>query len=159
MKTKPTAPHCHKLLNGFAQLVGERQNIYSLLLEHGRAFQPAPKLPNGVKKGVPKQCYANATQIILRQRSKLPRYRYCEGYALPKRLFPMPHAWLIDDQDRVVDVTWPEGEEYFGVVMQRSFLISEMARSKRYGIFETFRLNPMLFNAPDLCFENIVALK
>lgn len=156
-KKKPSAPHCIEFLKVHDELIGQQQPIYAWMLKHGRAFAPEANLPEGIKRGPAKQCYWNSTRIVLRQRSKTPRFRYCEGYAIPKGLFPMQHGWLIDQEDRVVDVTWTDAEEYFGVIVRRTFLASELRRTRCYGIFESFRINLLLFTATELCIERNVS--
>lgn len=150
------------MLKAYVKLIGrnKKPNIYAWLLKHGRAFHPQSGLPEGIKLGPMGHCYQNSARLVLRQRRKTPRFRYCEGYAIAKGLFPMSHGWLIDQEDQVVDVTWTDITlEYFGVIVRRDFLSSELRRSRRFGIFESFRINPLLFSAPSLCIENIVSEK
>jgi hypothetical protein len=54
-------------------------------------------------------------------------WRCAEGYAIKDRrmLMLVPHAWVLDDEGRVVDPTWgPPGVAYFGVVFHFLTLIT-----------------------------------
>ena len=80
----------------------------SLCLSHGKWFLPRT-LPRDVRRGAPKQCFANAI-IIAAHRG----WRYVEGYALA--VIPVQHAWVLDHRGRLCEVTWPTpGRAYLGV--------------------------------------------
>lgn len=57
-------------------------------------------------------CFRNAALFALEHR--LP---YIEGYAMS--IIPVHHAWCLDHDGRVIEVTWKElGSAYFGVRFQ-----------------------------------------
>jgi hypothetical protein len=73
-------------------------------------------LPEKYPEGVPQYCFYNTFLLIKEFRN----LRYCEGFVLPSRSgFPLAvhHAWALDEEDNIVDVTLPlrEGIEYLGV--------------------------------------------
>jgi hypothetical protein len=92
----------------------------------------AQPLPAEYKRGIPKQCFSNATSIALDN----PSLRYVEGFAV--RVIPIHHAWLIDEAGNVIDPTWdrPEEGEYCGVVFDTDTLRRELLKLKYYGILE-----------------------
>ena len=92
-----------------------------LLIQHGRLFQPQP-LPSRYRRRPPKECFANAFKLAAQA-----GLGYVEGVALfADTAVPLPHAWCVDDDDRVIDVTWPKpGLAYFGLV----FPLARVAKS------------------------------
>ena len=80
-----------------------------LLLQHGRWYEPRP-LPRGHWRGEQKACFRNALMAASRFRLK-----YVEGYACG--IIPVHHAWCVDDENRVYEVTWPSKMcyAYFGI--------------------------------------------
>lgn len=83
--------------------------IEDFVLAEGRTWPPHP-LPRHIKRGAARQCFLNAYKAAQRHRE----LRYVEGYALA--MIPVLHAWCVDSEDRVVEVTWEEpGAAYVGV--------------------------------------------
>jgi hypothetical protein len=74
----------------------------------------AQALPSRFRPMTPQYCFANASKLMRRK-----GLRYCEGYVW-RTSFPITihHAWVIDDQNRVIDPTLerPEECEYLGIV-------------------------------------------
>jgi hypothetical protein len=92
------------------------RNREALLLQHGRFFKTIRPQPETVPPGDLGDCFTNTFWQVMRDSGA---WRYAEGYAIKDRrtLVPMPHAWVLDAQGRVVDPTWtPPGVAYFGVV-------------------------------------------
>lgn len=108
--------------------------IEEFVLRHGNSFAPHP-LTREVAQHLrrPKECFGNS---YLLARGSGGDLRYVEGYALGQ--FPMPHAWCIDSENRVVDVTWATtlgvGVAYFGVVFDIC-----RTRTRPPFIFDDFR--------------------
>jgi hypothetical protein len=106
-----------------------------LLLKEGDWNEPPEtKLPKGVRRGRPKQCYMNAYRLATR----LPdEYTYVEGMAIPDVVsIPMGHAWCVDNNGKVVDPTWPlPGKAYFGVHLSAEFIQRHSAKTGVYGVF------------------------
>jgi hypothetical protein len=86
----------------------------------GRFWTPQAR-PRRYGKGTERACFHNTLMLTVYH----PRLRYVEGYALPTIRgdvgIPVQHAWAVDAQDRVIDVTWPEPEHsaYYGFVIER----------------------------------------
>lgn len=96
-----------------------------LLIQHGRHWDTSDEMSEayrGLVRVVPQGCFDNAYRLARASRGVL---RYVEGYA--HRMIPVHHAWCVDPDDRVVDLTWdPIGSEYFGVV----FDLDTVARAR-----------------------------
>ena len=141
-----------KYLGACADMTGQRPSLYRLMLEKGRYFGPVAPCPQEWR-GMSRLCYANSANIAI---SEPKRVYYCEGYAISKSvpwLGPTDHAWLIDAiSGLVVDPTWEDGTEYFGIAFRRSFLLERLLKSRVYGLLPDMRLarlfyeNPSVFN-------------
>jgi hypothetical protein len=114
------------------QLVQLQHLPAELMLSMSRPWR-AQALPRGFSPGEQKQCFRNSTWLAL-ENSNLT---YVEGYACPGGLIPIPHAWCIDEEGNVVDVTLrkPETTHYFGIPVSREFLQNFLDTSGYYGLF------------------------
>ena len=91
-----------------------------LILDCGKEMSFAP-LPKNIELGLPKGCYYNCLQVL----DEHPELIYCEGYALADGLvLPVPHAWLINSVEEVIDPTWNTDGAYIGVPFNTDWLIS-----------------------------------
>lgn len=82
--------------------------------------------------GEAKACFRNATQAALDHPDELT---YVEGFAFANRgWFPMEHAWVIDKNGNVIDKTWPEGFDYYGIPFPADQLRQIILNSECYGI-------------------------
>lgn len=83
---------------------------YRWLLENGRewTYEEGP-LPDDVRRGPWRNCFENAGENVLLPGGMLAEtesaYRYVEGTAWCGSI-PAEHAWLVDENDRVIDPTW-----------------------------------------------------
>ena len=104
-----------------------------LVLENGQFDTPAP-VPSGVPKGQQKLCFMNAFQLAT---SHPDKYTYVEGYAHPGFMpLPIHHAWVVDNQGKVIDNTWETpGDAYFGVHMPLKFIMQRADKTGVYGVF------------------------
>jgi len=109
------------------------EGLANYLGAYGQEWTAAP-LPPGLGPGTPKQCYLNATHLVLEH----PDWRYVEGVAYAPDLGDIPflHAWAVTPEGRVVDVTWrhPEGARYFGVAYEREAYLKYIAKEGMYGV-------------------------
>lgn len=113
------------------QYSGKSQEQF--VLEHGRSFTPQPyRLEVWGFKGVTKRCFANTYELVKQHPDKL---RYVEGYCIPPQFnIPIPHAWAIDSQDRVIDPTLVSGvRDYYGVVFDTGY-VRRINRDGRRGV-------------------------
>jgi hypothetical protein len=89
------------------------------LMKHGRFFAPR-RLPAGYRHGTLKECYSNSSQLAIKR-----GLTYCEGLLLSSAGNLLPHAWCLDGDQRLLEVTLKEpGRSYFGVAFSTSFLQS-----------------------------------
>jgi hypothetical protein len=116
------------------------------ILKHGRAFEWRT-LPHGVRTGVPRQCFRKAVRLALR---KPGFYTYVEGYAINTWVsgHPVAHAWCVDPEHFVVDTTWEEDADYFGVPFRVEY-VRRMAGARRdYGLIDNEEMGfPLLTGA------------
>jgi len=94
----------------------------AFLQAHGRFFEGDGTLPPGVNRGLPRLCFDTAYRETLRSHG---RYHYVEGYAFWH--IPTLHAWMVDQDGRVIDPTWESGLAYFGVELN----LLEVKRSRQ----------------------------
>ncbi|HZQ47943.1 MAG TPA: hypothetical protein VFC07_13075 [Verrucomicrobiae bacterium] len=123
-------------------------SIEGLLTEQGRAFPFAP-FPAELKHffGKMGRCYENATRLALSGMELI----YCEGYALNQGLpIPLMHGFCITPEGAVVDPTWKDGTEYFGVAISKTFLFQTMNQREMYGVLDDWENNyPVLSLEPE----------
>lgn len=105
-----------------------------MLRKNGVACPVNPDRPldDGNYRGQMKKCYANAWDLASGEPLK---YTYVEGFAVPGGIgIPLEHAWVIDREGFVVDNTWDEGVEYFGVPMNLSKVTEIIMDKETYGV-------------------------
>lgn len=87
-----------------------------LLLQHGR-FQPGRRLPERWQHhfGQPSQCYINA----LLAAEDNPELTYCEGVYWTGQSHGRSHAWCLDPDGELVEVTFPTDEATLAVARSR----------------------------------------
>ena len=118
--------HIQTLVSAFGK---DAPIAYRLLNTHAKAMEVKKHPKNGT--GTPQQCDANAYALAQPETA----YRYCEGQATTSNLdFPLDHAWVIDRDGKVIDPTWADGAQYFGVAFSPLFVIKVLAKTKHYGI-------------------------
>jgi hypothetical protein len=114
-----------------------RQEEFSAYLEKNGQEYKAAKLPDDVERGVPKECFKNASQLVI-GRDDL---EYVEGIAYPGSLrdsgLGFLHAWAVKKDGTVVDNTWdkPEDAKYFGVKYDRNAYMKHLMKTEMYGVF------------------------
>jgi hypothetical protein len=68
-------------------------------VRNGKTFSNA--IINSKYVGYPKYCFANAAFFM-----KTAKLRYFEGYCMSSKIeFPFHHAWCVDANDQVIEVT------------------------------------------------------
>lgn len=100
---------------------------------YGQEFKPS-KLPPDVERGTPRECYKNASLLVMQR----PDLTYAEGFARNKATgeLTFQHAWAVDHEGNVVDPTWdnPEESQYFGVKYDRAAYLKYLYKAKIYGV-------------------------
>lgn len=118
------------------------------LLRNGQEFK---RIDHTLPMGIIKECFKNAAEFVIN--ADLDEgYRYCEGYAYRPGL-PMliHHAWVLDNHDRTLDLTWRDNGEclYWGVPFSLDTLIMEMAENGAYGLLDIGITNVRLMQEID----------
>jgi hypothetical protein len=107
---------------GQLQLMPKHKSLHTFLLRHGRAFAPRER-PKNMRRGKMGYCYQNAISFLFKNARRSSRKLvYCEGYAIKSDVgIPMMHGWLCDMEGNVIDLTWDDVTDYWGVPFQFSF--------------------------------------
>lgn len=121
MKTSPTKGRAYSGPDEVVRSLGKQwRNI-------------SPTLPRNVKRGPLGNCYGNALNAAMADRSLI----YVEGYAYSK-FFPMKHAWVVDGNGTVYDPTWPEpGTDYFGIPFETTWVARYTSNSGYTSVLGT----------------------
>lgn len=113
--------------------------LYDFLLRYGKLYGGEP-LPRRYVRRMPKACFYNARELVIRAKG----LTYCEGYAMRASLpLPIHHAWAVKGET-VIDPTWsdPEKCEYLGITFDRKYLKHSLRYSGQLLTHhETFRLD------------------
>ena len=120
-------------------------NPEHFVLANGRPFTPQPK-PKGIRTGSFQQCFDNAYRLA-RRRNLI----YVEGYAVRMigdwRSYEVHHAWCSTPDGLVIDNTWNEGLEYFGVPLDLEFVEHIRETSDEFSALENWKLgHPVLWS-------------
>ncbi len=123
-----------------AALENQGRGMCAFVLEHGREWTASSlQEKSPIKRGAPRQCFANSQAILAKLLTKglEEDYTYVEGYASSGDLnfiLPVHHAWLVDREGRVIDVTWntPEASVYFGVPFRSCYVFEMIEKTSGY---------------------------
>lgn len=99
------------------------------VLKHGKRYEAQP-LPKEFSRMPYHDCFKTAANL-----AGVGRGTYVTGIGI-WNYNPMPHAWIIDSNERVIDPTWddPEKNEYYGIVIPTDMLREELHRCKRWEL-------------------------
>jgi len=95
-------------------------------------------LPGEYTLGTPKQCFQNSYDLCIADEG----LTYCEGYVLSDKLpMPLDHAWCVDAEGKVVDVTLadPIGWEYCGVMIKKEYMQAVISKRGYYGVLDNWQ--------------------
>ena len=133
----------------FAASAGSRLDAF--LLDSGLLWDDTAE-PDASARGPLGECYQNAWHLAEER-----GWEYVEGYATTTELgIPLMHAWCINEDGDVVDPTWDDGENYFGVVIPVNIARSVMAETEHYGVLPNLWMCRDL-DAGDVLFSIAVA--
>ena len=133
--------HCSK--------IGDYFCFEEFVLRNGQFFKSQIS-PKSLKRGRMKECYRNALMLMLDN----PSYFYIEGYAAG--IIPAMHAWCVDKKGNVIDPTWPDGKEYFGVIFKRSYALEQAIKNGRVGLIDNWQAEwPLLRLEPSIWKETL----
>lgn len=111
-------------------------NFHHFVLANGRDFQPCENPAQWIKRrGRIGNCYKNAFLLVLEHPKDL---RYAEGYAARMEeghpiICKGLHAWAVTKDGEVVDPTWKNGVEYFGVAFEFEQVRQVMMRNQDFS--------------------------
>lgn len=129
-----------------------RTTLRGLVLNLGIGKFSDGWIPQGISQGEVKQCFANATELMLLNNN---RFIYTEGYAIRRNLGIVvgEHAWVLDKDNNysVVDNTWenPEDSIYLGIPFQEQFVIEAAVKRGYYGLLDDWQNQWPLAREPD----------
>jgi len=124
-------------------VAGERCDAYTseadFILKNGRSFEIRciATRSNG---------WGDARMLPQRRgtgASKPNIYMYVEGYAVNRWIatHTVAHAWCIGSDNFVVDPTWDEGAEYFGVPFRHDYLRRVLKARRDYGLIDNAEMD------------------
>lgn len=104
----------------------------ALVLDLAQPFERIPTPPDLAFFNEPKECYRNCAAAAALSEG----YYYTEGYWIPSHIpIPIEHAWLVSNNGKAIDPTDPgEGGIYFGVPLERSWLIEAISSRRSYPL-------------------------
>lgn len=117
--------------------------------------QPKVAAQHEYPRGPATQCYRNASELALDH----PSLTYVEGVAEGGSIL-LPHAWCIDEEDRVIETTWPaEGHAYWGAAYDTEFLLFWTLKWKVWGVLQEAVPAELLTYAPERIFSGLASDK
>lgn len=126
----------------------------AFVLAHGRPWPWRPP-PADLAWGRPRRCFENAATLA----GALPeRFGYVEGFASgPMLPLAVQHAWCVDREGFVVDITWRgEGAAYFGVPFRRASLGKVLAERCRLPLIDAYEDRWPLLTGEDAAEEAVL---
>ena len=114
-------------LNALAKLYAGHEygeGYYKWVLENGKLFtekEDAKKFRKSFRKRF-KGCYYNAQVMAVDNRE----LKYYEGWGVTEAVgIPLEHGFNVVGE-KVVDISWADGKEYFGIEVPVDFVMREM---------------------------------
>lgn len=109
------------------------------VLANGKRFKLNSSLV--VKRGKQGECFKNAFHL-----AESGDLIYVEGYATIKQIgFPFSHAWCVNDKNEVVDPTWGDGKEYYGVIFDLDYVRKIILKRGKFGVIDNIEMGfPLL---------------
>lgn len=113
----------------FDSIGGGSSLIRKMVLKHGVS---GSGVKHKHKRGKMGECFKNAAEAAI-----FERFTYVEGFAARASLaIPIHHAWVLDAEGRVIDLTWKRAEEctYIGIPFTDTVLRRELMKNRVYGL-------------------------
>ena len=125
------------------------------VLKYGRDYTAAP-WPR--KRMMMKGCYRNAYKLVESAFGLRHKPTYVEGYAVNRWITEhiVAHAWCINSDNFVVDPTWDEGTEYFGVPFRHDYLRRVLKARRDYGLIDNAEMDFPLVTGAHRVHEAVV---
>jgi len=118
--------------------------LYRLLKQYGKSFPIRKSFLNG--KGRAKECFMNSYRLM-----DSTGFTYCEGFATSDALgVALEHAWVIDEDGFVIDPTWEDGREYFGVEFETRGVYEITGLTGVYGLMWS---TDLMGQSPEDCYN------
>jgi hypothetical protein len=156
-KMMPLPPsEVQKYMEGMVQLRRNMGNppkhlkyccIEEFVLKEGRFMGSRSKLSDDFPLDPMKQCFGNAYRRMMHK-----KLHYCEGFA-STGIIPVHHAWLVDMQGNVIDTTWVDGLEYYGVEFETEYVIGTVLARGCYGVIDNFQFRFPLLRGEEVKFK------
>jgi hypothetical protein len=114
------------------------ESYQELVLDLGSVRKAELILPAWCQTMEAQQCYLNSYRLATENED----LTYCEGYALHS-YFRVPHAWVVDQDGRIIDPTWtglaePQTHAYYaGVKFDTDFLVLHADETGWVSMFAT----------------------
>ncbi len=128
LKALCRAIHTKSTKSEYRKLLGKYCCQQSFVLKNGQQFKSVIPLPRDIKKGKLGCCYENAFKNVLMSKGK---YFYCEGYATAGGMVH-EHGWMTNRNHEVIDPTWLDGKDYYGIIFKFSCVMHWMAKNGKY---------------------------
>jgi len=127
---------------GLPRLLDDIRPTYAdldYLRAHGEHF-PGPPGLHGHRRGKEGECWRNAMQATFDNSKQLT---YVQGFVIGSMTQVVAHAWCVDRDDRLVELTWDVAiargdERYFGVRFTREQLADLVLAYGTYDWYEGF---------------------
>ena len=116
--------------NGNFTKINGYYNIPHFVLDNGIGLDVPEEDTHAL--GTIKECFCNAFDLVQRN----PELIYVEGYAAG--IIPVHHAWCIDPDGKVIEVTWTDDHRlaYYGIPMDFDYVKRAVFRKQTYGVID-----------------------
>jgi hypothetical protein len=127
----------------FLDALAQISPVSAFIRDHGVLMEEFSSEHAEFRRGKLGDCYMNAGRVVYDR----PDLRYVEGYAVPGNIgIPLMHAWLVDEDGRVIDPTWADGAAYYGVIIPKDVYSACLMGLGYWGIFDNLWMKPGLLD-------------
>lgn len=112
--------------------------LEDFVLKNGLQFNKIIAFPPDLKRGRIGSCHQNAYNIASNNSKE---YFYCEGYATTNN-FVCLHAWVVNKELEVIDPTWKDGINYYGIIFRFPYVADSMTKARKFiSIIDNYENN------------------